>query len=124
MRGTPFGLVYLDVPPVTSGLAVSALIAGIVSVLVAFLVACFGVAGAQAGWGGWAAGAFALLAGLSGVAAVLLGEIGRRQIRRPATPPQVRFTGRGMAMTGLVCGAVGLVGTVLAFVGALLLQVT
>ncbi|RLP86355.1 hypothetical protein EAD89_21315, partial [Micromonospora sp. BL4] len=63
VSGTPFGVVYLDVPPVTSGLAVGALVAGIASILVSLLVICFGALGANAG-GVWASGAFAVL-GLS-----------------------------------------------------------
>jgi hypothetical protein len=84
--GTPFGVVQLDVPAITSGPAVAALSTGIGSVLVAFVVGCFGLAGAEPGWGGWVAGAFAVLAGLLGLAAVALGEVGRRQTRRPGPP--------------------------------------
>ncbi|WP_347404634.1 DUF4190 domain-containing protein [Solwaraspora sp. WMMD1047] len=124
VTGTPFGVVYLDVQPVTSGLAVGALAAGIASLIVSLLVICFGVAGAQGGWGGWAAGAFALLAGVAGGAGVILGELGRRQIRRTAPPPAVRFTGRGMALSGLICAAVGLVLTIIGFGTALLLQIS
>ena len=82
MPGTPFGVVHLDVPAITSGPAVAALLAGIGSILVAFVVGCLGLAGAEPGWGGWVAGAFAVLAGLLGLAAVVLGEVGRRQVRR------------------------------------------
>nr|MDT0661025.1 hypothetical protein [Micromonospora sp. DSM 115978] len=120
--GTPFGVVYLDVPPLTSGLAVGALAAGIAALLVSVLVICFGVAGAQGGWGGWAAGAFALLGGIAGAAGLVLGEFGRRQIRRAAPPPAVRFTGRGLALSGLICAAVGLGLTALGLGVALLLQ--
>lgn len=104
--GTPFGVVYLDVPPVTSGLAVGALVAGIASLLVALLVTCFGVAFSNYG-GAWASGAFAVLGVLAGVAAVVAGLLGQRQIRRPAPPPAVRFTGRGLAVAGISCGAGG-----------------
>lgn len=122
--GTPFGMVFLDVPPVTSGLAVGSLVAGIVSVLVAFVVGCFGLLGAGDGWGAWAAGAFAVLAGLAGLAGVVLGELGRRQIRRSAPPPAIRFTGRKIALAGLICGGSGLVLTGLTFFMALVLQLT
>ncbi|MBM0232474.1 hypothetical protein JNW91_11725 [Micromonospora sp. STR1_7] len=104
--GTPYGVVYLDVAPVTSGLAVGALVAGIASILVSLLVICFGVAFANEG-GVWASGAFAVLGVLAGVAAVVAGLLGQRQIRRPAGPPAVRFTGRGLAVAGLSCGAAG-----------------
>lgn len=120
--GTPYGLVHLDVPPVTSGLATGSLVAGIGSVVVSLLVACFGLAGAADGWGAWSAGAFAVLAGLLGIAATGLGLIGMRQIRRVAPPPAIRFTGRGLALTGVICGAAGMVTTVLAFALTLFLQ--
>jgi hypothetical protein len=122
--GTPFGVVQLDVPPVISGLAIAALVAGIASILVSFIVVCFGVTGAQDGWGAWAAGAFMLLAGVAGGGAVFLGVTARRQIQRPGPAPAIRFTGRGLAMSGLVCGIVGLVITLLGFLTALLLQLT
>jgi len=121
--GTTFGLVHLDVPPVISGLAVSALVAGTISLLVSFLVGCFGVAGAEGGWGGWVAGAFALLSGVFGTAGVALGLLGTRQVRRTTPPPAVRFTGRGVAIAGMCCGAGGLLVTLGGFVLALLLQV-
>ncbi|MFG3418214.1 hypothetical protein ACIBTZ_27105 [Micromonospora sp. NPDC049460] len=99
-------MVHLDVPPVTSGLAVGSLVAGIVSILVALLVVCFG---AVAGMGGaWAAGAFTVLGVLSGAGAVVAGLFGLRQIRRAAPPPAVRFTGRGLAVAGVSCGGAGL----------------
>lgn len=119
MPGTPFAVVQLDVPPVVSGTAIGSLIVGIGSILVALLIACFGLVGARDGWGAWAGGAFAVLSGLAGIAAVLLGTVGRRQINRPAPPPAVRFTGRGLAVAGLSCGAAGLGLTVLALVAAL-----
>jgi len=107
VAGTPFGVVHLDVPPVTSGLAVGALVAGIVSILVSVLVICFGVAG-QSWTGVWAAGAFTVLGVLTGVGAIVSGLLARRQIARPVPPPGVRFTGRGLAMAGVSCGGVGL----------------
>lgn len=122
VAGTPFGMVHLEVPPITSGLAVGSLIAGIASVLVSLIVACFGLLGAADGWGAWAAGAFAVLGGLAGLAGVGLGELGRRQVRRAVAPPAVRFTGRGLAISGLISGGVGLALTVLAFLTALVLQ--
>lgn len=119
--GTPFGLVHLDVPPVTAGPAVAALVTGIGSVLVALAEGCFGLLGAADGWGAWAAGAFAVLAGLLGIAGVVLGEIGRRRTAvRPGA--SVRFTGRGLAISGMVCGGVGLGLAFLALALALLLQ--
>ncbi|MEH1123291.1 hypothetical protein [Micromonospora sp. CPCC 206061] len=124
MPGTSFALVHLDVPPVTSGLAVGALVAGIASVLVSFIVGCFGLLGAQDGWGVWVGGAFALVAGVTGGAGVLLGWLGMRQIRRAVSPPAIRFTGRGIAISGIACGATGLGLTVVGLALASLIQVT
>ncbi|MFI1193076.1 hypothetical protein ACH4T9_07420 [Micromonospora sp. NPDC020750] len=106
MPGTPFGVVHLDVPPVTSGLAVGSLVAGIASALVSLLVICLGATAASQGV--WAAGVFAFLGVLAGAAAVVAGLLSTRQIRRPAPPPAVRFTGRGLALAGISCGALGL----------------
>lgn len=119
--GTSFGLVHLEVPPVVSGLAVTSLIAGVISVLVSLTVGCLGVAGADGGWGGWAAGAFTLLGVAFGGAAVGLGLLGLRQVRQTAPPPAVRFTGRGLAIAGISCGGVGLAVTLFSFAVALLL---
>ncbi|MGW4498473.1 hypothetical protein ACWENR_07620 [Micromonospora sp. NPDC004336] len=99
-------MVHLDVPPVTSGLAVGSLVAGIVSILVALLVICFGAVAAMGG--AWAAGAFTVLGVLAGAGAVAAGLLGLRQIRRGAPPPAVRFTGRGLAVAGVSCGGAGL----------------
>lgn len=105
--GTPFGVVHLDVPAVTSGLAVGSLVVGIVSILVSLPVVGFGVIGAG-GDGAWAAGAFAMLGVLTGAGAVGVGLFGLRQIRRPMPPPAVRFSGRGLAWAGVSCGGAGL----------------
>ena len=113
---------HLDVAPVTSGLAVGSLMAGIGSVLVSLLVLCFGVAGCADGWGGWVAGAFALLG-------VLVGGGGDRRSGwsaggRSASGPRrrVRFTGRGLAIAGISCGrrgwAIAVPGAALAVVSA------
>ena len=92
--------------PAVSGMAVGSLVAGITSLLVSLLVACFGFGGAQAGWGGWVAGAFAVLAMLLGVAGAALGAAGLRQIRRGVAAAD-RRTGRGLAISGLSCGVAG-----------------
>ncbi|BCB81354.1 hypothetical protein GCM10022251_18740 [Phytohabitans flavus] len=120
--GTQFAVVHLNVPPTTSGLAIGSLVAGIASILVSLVVVCFGVAGASAGWGAWVAGAFAMIAGLAGAAAVVLGLFALRQIRQAAAA--IRFTGRGVAISGLVCGAVGLGLTLLGLGTSLLIQVS
>ncbi|MFC4018284.1 hypothetical protein ACFOW4_10005 [Micromonospora sp. GCM10011542] len=121
--GTPFGVVHLDVPPVTSGLAVGALLAGVASILVSLLVICFGVVGADSG-GVWASGAFTALGVLAGAGAIIAGLLGRRQIRRPAAPPAVRFTGQGLAVAGISCGSTGVLLSLLGLGLALLISLT
>jgi hypothetical protein len=120
--GTNFAVVHLDVPPATSGPAVGSLVAGIGSVVVSFVVGCFGLAGAAAGWGAWVAGAFAMIAGLAGGAAIVLAVLGMRQIKRAVSG--IPVTGRGVAIAGLVCGAVGLGLTLLGVGTSLLIQVS
>jgi len=124
--GTTYALGYLSVPATTSGMAVGSLVAGVASLLVLTLVACFGFAGARAGWGGWVAGAFAVLAALLGLAGVALGTVSLRQIRRGAAPGAAaadRRTGRGLAISGLSCGATGAALTLLVLAGVLAVQV-
>ncbi|MFY1635879.1 hypothetical protein ACN27F_21830 [Solwaraspora sp. WMMB335] len=122
--GTSFGLVHLEVPPVVSGLAVGALVAGVISVLVSVLVGCFGAIGFEDSWGGWVAGAFTLLSGAFGGGAVVLGWLGLRQVRQAAPPPAVRFTGRGIAIAGISCGAAGLAFTLLGLALTVLLMLS
>jgi len=124
VAGTEYGLVQLQVSPATSGPAVGSLIAGIGSILVSVLVLCFGLTGAQAGWGGWVAGAFALLGVLIGGGAVVLGLIAVQQIRRSGRDGRLRFTGRGMAIAGLSCGVAGAGMALLALVLSLVRQVS
>jgi hypothetical protein len=120
--GTPFGLVYLKVPTGTSGPAVGSQVVGIGSILVSFVVTCFGLAGASGGWGAWVAGAFAVLAVVLGLAGIGLALAGMRQVRRAPDPGTVRVTGRGLAIAGLSCGSAGIGITVLALVIVLALQ--
>jgi hypothetical protein len=101
---SPFGVAIVPVPPTTSGPAGAGLAAGIASILVSLVVACFGLVGASGGWGPVVAGAFAVLAGCAGVAGVWLGLVGLRQVRRGAGS----VAGRGMALSGVICAAVGL----------------
>jgi hypothetical protein len=117
--GTQFGLAIVGVAPTTSGPAIASLVAGVGSILVSTVVGCFGVLGAGSGWGPTVSGAFAVLAGLAGLAAIALGLVGRRQIRRSAGWRSV--TGKGLAMSGIICGAVGVGLTVLSFVAAIAL---
>ncbi|MEU4239489.1 hypothetical protein [Actinoplanes sp. NPDC026619] len=105
--GTEFGLVQFKVVPITSGLAIGSLIAGVGAILVSTLVLCFGLTGANGGWGGLVAGAFCLTSVLAGGGAITVGLVARRQIRRSGRTGQVRFTGRGVAVAGISCGAAG-----------------
>jgi hypothetical protein len=118
--GTAFGLAQLRVVPITSGLAIGSLVAGIGAILVSVLALCFSAVGAGDGWGVWVGGAFTLLSVLAGGGAVAAGMIAQRQIRRSGQPGRVRFTGRGVAIAGICCGAggagIGLVGLVLGLV--------
>lgn len=120
--GTEFGLAQLRVPPITSGLAIGGLIAGIGAILVSVLAACFGVVEATEDFGAWVTGAFTLLSVLAGGGAVAAGLIALRQIRRSGHTGRVRFTGRGLAMAGIVCGAIGAGIGVLALTLGLLAQ--
>jgi len=105
--GTEFALLQLRVEPLTSGLAIGSLLAGIAAILVSLLVLCFGLVGADAGWGALVAGAFTLLSVIGGVGAMVVGLAARRQIRGSGDSGQVRFTGRGIAVAGISCGAAG-----------------
>jgi hypothetical protein len=115
--GTQFGLAYFSVPPVISGQAIGGMVAGIASILIALVVSCFGLAGAQQGWGPMVGGAFAVLAAATAVAAIALGWFSVRQITRSGG----RLAGRGMAIAGISCGVAGLTLTVLAMAFALLI---
>jgi hypothetical protein len=103
--GTEFGVAYLSVPPTVSGLAIGSLVAGIASIVISFVVGCFGLAGGKDGWGPIVAGAFAVLSGLLGLGGVGLGLAATRQIRNS----RGRITGRGLAVAGIVCGGTGVV---------------
>jgi hypothetical protein len=120
--GTPFGLIYLKVPEGTSGPAVGSQVAGIASILVSFVVACFGLAGAERGWGAWVAGAFAVLSVATGAAGIGLGLVGMRQVRRAPAPGTIPVTGRGLAIAGLSCGSSGIAITALVLALVLALQ--
>jgi hypothetical protein len=124
VAGTEFGLMQLQVPPVASGQATGSLIAGIGSILVSFLVLCFGITGASRGWGGWVAGAFAVPGVLVGAGAIALGLVARRQIRGSGHHGRIRFTGSGRATAGIVCGAAGAGISLLSLALGLLLQLS
>jgi hypothetical protein len=117
IAGTDFGLAYFNVPPVVSGQAIGSMVAGILSILVSLVVGCFGLAGAQQGWGPIVGGAFAVLAAAAGFAAIALGWFSVRQITRSGG----RLAGRGMAIAGTSCGAAGLTLTAVAMLLALLI---
>jgi hypothetical protein len=117
---SPFGVAIVGVAPTTSGSAVASLVTGVGSILVSFVVICFGALGADGGWGPVVAGAFAVLAGLVGVASLVLGQVGLRQVRRAVDWGASK--GRGLAVSGMICGAVGLLMTVLGVVLAITLS--
>ncbi len=116
--GTSFGVAVVEVKPTTSGPASASLVAGIASILVALIVGCFAVVGADQGWGPVVAGAFAVLSGLAAVAAIWLCRSALARVRRGVGWGPTR--GRGLAIAGLVCGIVGLTLTVLVMLVALL----
>ncbi|GAA0915873.1 hypothetical protein Vau01_061830 [Virgisporangium aurantiacum] len=103
--GTEFGLAIGSIPPTFSGQATGSLVAGIGSIAVSLAVGCFGIVGGPDGWGVLVSGAFAILAGLLGLAAVGLGLVAVRLIKAS----RGRFAGRGVAISGIVCGGTGVV---------------
>lgn len=115
--GTPYGLAILPTRPITTGLAIGSLAAGIGGLLVSCVVGVFALAGASGGWGALAAGAFAVLSGTLGIGAVVLGLLGLRQIRRSGA-----LVGRGLAISGAICGATAVLLTVIAVISAILLS--
>lgn len=124
LPGTEFGLVHMRVVPITSGLAIGSLMAGIGAILVSLLVFCFGLVGSESDWGGWVSGAFTLLSVAIGGGAAVVGAVARRQIRRAGEPGHVRFTGGGLAIAGIACGLTGAGIALLALTLALVLQVS
>jgi hypothetical protein len=115
--GTQFGVAVVEIKPTTSGPASASLVVGIASIVVASIVACFAVVGAGRGWGATVAGAFAVLAGLTAAAAIWLCATALTRIRRSAGWGATQ--GRGMAISGLVCGLVGLVTAGIVMVAAI-----
>jgi hypothetical protein len=113
--GTEYGVLYLGVPVLQSGLAIGSLVAGIGSILVSFVVGCFGIAGSQDGWGPAVSGAFVALGTIIGIAAIGLGILGLRQVRRSAGA----VAGRGVAIAGITTGGSGLGLTLFAFLLAI-----
>jgi hypothetical protein len=85
-------------------------------VLASTLVLCFGLVGARDGWGLLVAGAFAILAGAISLAGLGLGVGARWQIRRAGATGTMRFTGRGVAIAAICCGAAGVALTLLSLV--------
>jgi hypothetical protein len=117
VAGTPYGLGMVPVPPITSGPASASMAAGVASILVSFAVTCLGLIGVRDGWGPMVAGAFALLSAFAGLAALLLGRRGLRQAKAGAGTVR----GRGMAIAGVTCGAIGIGLTLVSFLLSLLL---
>ena len=117
--GEPFALAILPTPKVVSGVSVGALVTGIGSILVSGAVWCFGFLGSGEDWGALVGGAFFVLAALLGLAAVGLGIVGMRNVKRDLTRVT---TGKGYAITGVACGGSGVVSAVLGLVTAILLS--
>lgn len=118
--GTPFALALVGVAPISSGPATGSLVAGVASILVSLVVACFGLTGAASGWGPVVSGAFAILAGVAGLGGVVLGLVSLRQVKAGAG----QVSGRGMAIAGIICGGLGLLLTVFAFVAGFALVIS
>jgi hypothetical protein len=116
IEGTQFGVAYPAMPPTPSGQAITSMVAGIGSILVAFAVGCFGVGGAESGWGPTVSGAFALLSAFIGAGAIFIGGHALGNIRRSGG----MASGRGMAIAGISCGGSGVGLTVLLFLLAVL----
>ncbi|WP_432831946.1 hypothetical protein [Dactylosporangium sp. CA-092794] len=121
VQGTPFGVAYPAVQGTTSGPAIGSLVAGIASILVALFAGCLGLTGAKDGWGLAAGGAFTVLGAFLGAGAIGLGVYGNRQVRRASADRVI--SGRGLAVTGIVLGSVGVGLALLAILGTLLLSV-
>jgi hypothetical protein len=111
MPGTAYRLAIVGLPTSLSGPASASLPFGLASILVSFAVMLFAATGARDGWGPAVSGAFAVLSVLAAIAALSLGQFGLRQVRRAYG----RVTGRGVAIAGIVCGLIGLILTVSAF---------
>jgi hypothetical protein len=115
--GAAFGVALVEVRATTSGPAVGSLVTGIVSIPLALAVLLF-----DANWGPAVAGAFALLTLLVSGAGLGLALVALRHIRRSVAWGPAR--GRGVAIAGLACAAVGLVGTVMIMAVALAVTAT
>lgn len=111
--GTPYGLAILGTQPIVTGLASGSLATGIGSLLVSFVVALFALVGATGGWGPLAAGAFAVLALVVGTGAIVLGILAQRQVRRSSA-----LRGRGLAISGIITGSLGVALTAVAILAA------
>jgi hypothetical protein len=123
LPGTPYGLVIYGTPRVVAGQAVASLAAGIAGLAVALVVGCLGLVAASEAGAAWAAGAFAVLAAFLGGAGLWLGLVAMRRTRRlrGQPVPGSEVAGRGLAISGLVCGAGALAITVLAMLVGVLL---
>ena len=114
--GTAFGLAYAQLPPITSGQAVGSLVVGIASIIVTLIESVFGLAGASHGWGAEVAGAFGILAVLFGGAAIGMGVVSMRAIKRS----QGAMRGHGIGRSGMILGIIGVSLAVISFLLSLL----
>lgn len=109
---SPYGLAIYGNPPTVSGPAIGSLVAGIAAILVSLAVSCLALVEAaaveqDAGTGALVGGAFAVLAAFLGIAGIGLGAAGMRQTSRRRLAADGAVSGRGIAISGLACGAVG-----------------
>ncbi|MGH8795370.1 MAG: hypothetical protein ACRDXX_22345, partial [Stackebrandtia sp.] len=107
-----FQLVVPQLGTIVSGQAVGSMIAGIATILVAVGLGCIGLFGLTL-----VAVAVFVLTVFCAAAAGALGGTALRQIRRSAG----EYRGRGMAITGLICGGVGVLLALPIFLVALVL---
>jgi hypothetical protein len=87
---------YPSAPQPASGMAIGALVVGIISIVIALPGCC-----CTPIW---------LLSGMLGLVGVILGYLGMQECNRGEK------SGKGMAMAGLICGGIGLAISLLFFV--------
>jgi hypothetical protein len=116
VAGTDFGLAYAQLEPIMSGQAVGSMILGIASILVTLPEAALGLRGAGAGWGALISGAFGILATLLGSAAIGIGVVATRSVKRSVGS----LRGYGIGKAGIILGIIGVSLAVISFVLALI----
>lgn len=115
---TPYAVAIVAVAPTVSGAALASLAAGIAATLVSLVTLCLAAIGADRG-GLVIAGAFAILSVVAAVGALVLGRLGLRQVEASRVSGTGPTSGRGLAISGIVTGSVGLGTTVLIILAAI-----